>query len=82
MLGNLLNFLFTAYSLLLLARIIGSWFMKSGRSQIWVFICQYTDPYLNLFRRFIPPLGNLDISPIVAFFVLRIVQRLILSLFR
>lgn len=79
---NLLNFFFTAYSLLLLARIVGSWFMGSGRSQIWIFICQYTDPYLAIFRRFIPPMGNMDLSPIVAFFALKLIQKLILSLFR
>lgn len=82
MLVNLLNLLFTAYSLLLLARIIGSWFLGYSRNPLWLFICRYTDPYLNLFRRFIPPLGNIDISPIAAFFALKILQSFFLYILR
>ena len=33
-----------------------------------------TDPYLNFFRGIIPPLGGLDLSPILAFIVIRVVQ--------
>jgi YggT family protein len=33
-----------------------------------------TDPYLNLFRGLIPPLGGLDLSPIVAFFTLNVLS--------
>ena len=41
------------------------------------------EPWLGIFRRFIPPLGMIDISPIVAIIALRIVQRLLVSvLFR
>ena len=34
---------------------------------------QLTDPYLNIFRSVIPPLGGIDLSPIVAIFLLQIV---------
>ncbi len=37
-------------------------------------------PYLNLFRRFIPPLGPLDLSPIVGIFALQIVGNLLASI--
>ena len=37
-------------------------------------------PYVDLFRRFIPPLGGLDFSPIVAIVVLGVIERLILSI--
>lgn len=82
MLVNLLNLLFTAYTLLLLGRIIGSWFMGYSRSPLWLFICKCTDPYLAVFRRFIPPLGHFDVSPIVAFFALKILQSFLMALFR
>ena len=83
MLINLLNLCFTAYFLLLLARIIGSWFLSMSSHPIWLFICKFTEPYLALFRRLIPPIGGrFDISPIVAFFVLRIIQSFLFSLFR
>lgn len=35
------------------------------------------EPYLGLFRRFIPPLGGVDVSPIVAIFVLAAIERLV-----
>ena len=34
------------------------------------------EPYLSIFRRFIPPVGGIDFSPIIAFFVLSLVPRL------
>lgn len=46
------------------------------------FIAFYTDPYLNLFRKIIPPLGILDISPIFAFFSISILKDLIIFLIR
>jgi YggT family protein len=43
------------------------------------FVAFYTDPYLNLFRRFIPPIGGvLDLSPLLGFFALQIMENLIL----
>ena len=43
-----------------------------------------TDPYLNIFRRFIPPIrlgpGALDISPIIAIVVLTLVARIVVPL--
>jgi uncharacterized protein YggT (Ycf19 family) len=45
------------------------------------FVSFYTDPYLNLFRRLLPPLGGvLDISPILGFFALRIAEMILLGL--
>jgi YggT family protein len=42
------------------------------------FVEETTDPYLNLFRRFIPPIGGrLDISPIIAILVLWVVAGLV-----
>ena len=37
-------------------------------------------PWLNLFRRFIPPMGGVDFSPVVAIIALQLVQRLVLQL--
>ena len=45
-------------------------------------LAKICDPYLNLFRKFIPPLGGMvDVSPIVALLVLQFGLRLILMLF-
>jgi YggT family protein len=44
------------------------------------FLRDICEPYLRLFRRFIPPIGMFDITPIIAIFVLIIVQRLAVGL--
>ena len=44
------------------------------------FLYDVCDPYLRIFRRFMPPLGPLDLSPMVAIFVLLIVQNVLVSL--
>ncbi len=70
---------FTIYSLMILIRVLSSWFPRFQNSFIIRFIAHYTDPYINLFRRFIPLIGGvLDLSPLVAFFVLKLVEKLIL----
>lgn len=66
--------LFLVYTMMLFTRIIGSWFPDFSQSRFMQFISFYTDPYLNAFRRVIPPLGMLDLSPIVAFFALQILE--------
>lgn len=43
------------------------------------FIRDITDPYLDIFRRFIPPVNGLDFSPIVAVIALQILQLLVCS---
>lgn len=58
------------YLIMLFARILGSWIPELQQSRFMQFVAFYTDPYLNFFRRFIPPLGMLDISPIFAFLAL------------
>jgi len=70
MLLYFLNILFTTYILMLLVRVFGSWFPSFAQSRLMRFIAYYTDPYLNLFRRIIPPIGMMDISPMFAFIAL------------
>jgi YggT family protein len=67
-LGNFIQI----YLLLLIVRILLSWFQTADWAmQVMGFLSPVTDPYLNLFRSFIPPLGGLDLSPIVAIFLLQ-----------
>jgi YggT family protein len=78
-LGNIIHWVFLIYTLFLLVRIIGSWFPAFSQHKMMRFVAFYTDPYLNLFRRFIPPIGGvLDLSPLLGFFVLQIMENLIL----
>src|ERR671915_1882007 len=71
------------YFLLIFAYILMSWVRLPY--SIWLnriqrFLYDVVEPYLRIFRRFIPPLGPLDISPIVAIFVLWIVSGLVIRL--
>jgi YggT family protein len=76
------------YLVLIFIRIIMSWIPRMPYNRILnaflTFVTDVTDPYLNLFRRFLPPVrigpGALDLSPIVATFVLIIVSSLVAGL--
>ena len=46
------------------------------------FLRDVCEPYLSLFRRFIPPIGPIDISPIVAIIVLQVVGNIIIGIVR
>ncbi|WP_080846524.1 YggT family protein [Cytobacillus gottheilii] len=59
------------YSWALIIYILMSWFPNAKESAIGQFLARICEPYLEPFRRFIPPIGMLDISPLVAIFVLR-----------
>lgn len=76
-----IRILFLSYTVLLFIRIILSWFPQWQDYHFVRFIAFYTDPYLNIFRRILPPLGGvLDLSPILAFFSLRILEMICLWL--
>lgn len=79
---SIIDLLFQLYMLMLFVRILSSWAPQLMDYKLMQFIAFYTDPYLNLFRRFIPPLGMIDISPILAFFALSILKDIIIFLLR
>ncbi len=61
------------YTILLIVRVLLTWFPTiDWYSQPFAALSQITDPYLNLFRSIIPPLGGIDISPILAIFLLQL----------
>jgi len=63
---------FALYNVLLLVRILLSWFPNiDWYRNPWAIISQLTDPYLNIFRSFVPPLGGIDFSPILAILLLQ-----------
>jgi len=76
---------FRVYTYLLIIRILISWFRHNPYQPVIRFIYEITDPYLNLFRKIIPPFGMLDLSPILALFALQLLEWLVhqvLYLFR
>ena len=71
------------YTLIIFVYCILTWFPANQGiiADIRNALEKITDPYLGLFRRFIPPIGGMvDISPIVALLVLQFLVRLIVSL--
>lgn len=79
MLTYLIVRLVDAYSLIICVYVLMSWFpIRSGiLADIENVLGKLCDPYLNLFKKIIPPLGMVDISPIVALLVLQFAVRLI-----
>ena len=66
------------YSYILIVRVLLTWFPSIDWSNgILAAMCSITDPYLNIFRGVIPPIGGLDISSILAFLLLSVFQDLL-----
>jgi YggT family protein len=68
------------YTLLILAFIITSWIRlpySPWLNRIQRFLYDVCDPFLRLFRKVIPPLGPLDLSPMVAVITLYAVDRIV-----
>ena len=85
--ANYVSALFLVYLILIFARILLSWIPRLPYNPILSavvnFIHEVTDPYLNLFRRVLPPVGGggfaLDLSPMIATFVLIIVWQVVVA---
>lgn len=80
--------LFLVYLVLIIIRVLLTWvprlpYNRALRATVG-FIEEVTDPYLNLFRRFLPPIGGggfaLDLSPILGIILLIILQRVVVGL--
>ena len=72
-----IDLIFTFFYLAIMARIILSWFRFDPYHPVSVFLYRVTEPILGFFRGLIPPVGMLDLSPIVAIVVLGIVQQML-----
>jgi YggT family protein len=86
--ADFLNALLNVYILLIFAYILTSLIFSFGgripysrwSSAALGFLRDVCEPYLGLFRRFIPPIGPVDVSPIVAILLLRIVGGFVVAL--
>lgn len=81
MVARAVNSIFYFYTLLLFIRIFLTWIPSTDwYAQPFAWLKSITDPFLNIFRNIIPPIGGmLDISPILAFIVLQLVQGLLVG---
>ncbi|MFN2455105.1 MAG: YggT family protein [Pyrinomonadaceae bacterium] len=73
LIGYLLYGLLAVYSLLIIMRVIFSW-VVSYSNPVMRFLTRATDPILIPARRIIPPIGMMDISPIIVIFMLQLFQ--------
>ena len=80
--------LFLVYIILILIRVLMSWIPRMPYNPalraVLDFVSQTTDPYLNLFRRILPPIGGggfgLDLSPMIGIVVLYILRAVVVGL--
>ena len=80
MIAYIVSLCFKIYFILLFARVLSSWIPQLQQTNFIRFIAFYTDPYLNFFRKIIPSIGGLDISPILAFFAFYAIRWLVFSI--
>jgi uncharacterized protein YggT (Ycf19 family) len=77
--GLVINFISTAlqiYSYLIIGYVLLSWFPNARESFIGQFLGRIVEPYIGIFRKFIPPIGGvLDLSPIIALLALTFITR-------
>ena len=87
-LANYVQAVFYVYTLLIIAYILSSLFFAFGgrlpysrwSSAILGFLRDVCEPFLSIFRRFIPAIGPLDLSPIVAILLLNLVGSVLANL--
>lgn len=86
--AEFLRALLLVYTILIFAYILSSLVQSAGMripysgptSAVLGFLRAAVEPYLSIFRRFIPPLGPIDLSPIVGILLLQIVGGLVIGL--
>jgi YggT family protein len=77
---NTVDLIFTLLTLAIFARAILSWFVRDPYNPLVYWLDRLTDPILEPIRRFVPPIGMMDITPIIALFLLQILQAIIHNL--
>ena len=81
MIGRLFSALIDFYVILIVIYVLMSWFPheKGIMKDIYDVLGSVCEPYLVLFRKIIPPMGNIDFSPVFAVIVLELIARLIVK---
>lgn len=71
---GILDTIFTIYQFMIFGYILMSWIPSLQQSAIGEFLGTLVEPYLGVFRKIIPPIGMIDISPIIALFALQYIK--------
>lgn len=79
--SHVVNWLIELYILAICVSALLSWFPNAYHSRFGQWLNGIVAPYINIFERFIPPIFGLDFSPMIAIFVLMILENLLNRLF-
>lgn len=82
-LANYIHALFLVYYVLLIIRVVFSWIGIPSQKAVLIlfrFVYDVTEPYLGIFRRFLPPMGGIDFSPFIGIILLNVIERIIVGL--
>lgn len=80
MLRYVLGLLFNLYTLALLVRVLFGWIQVPYTGRFMHFLWRITEPVLAPIRSLLPPLAGFDLSPLVAFFLLRLLEQVVLTM--
>ncbi|MER2105489.1 MAG: YggT family protein [Solibacillus sp.] len=75
MIYSVVSTVFLIYRFMLIGYILMSWIPALQSSAVGGFLSKVCEPYLGFFRKFIPPIGMIDFSPIVGLFVLVFIEQ-------
>jgi YggT family protein len=74
---QLIDLFLTIYIWIIIARAIISWVNPSPYHPLVRFLYKVTEPVLAPLRKIIPPLGGIDISPVIVIFIIFVIQNLL-----
>ncbi|MEK9197695.1 YggT family protein [Ureibacillus sp. 179-F W5.1 NHS] len=73
--STVITMAFSIYSFMLIIYILMSWVPAAQGSAFGRLLAKLCEPYLGFFRKFIPPIGMIDFSPIIAILLLTFIER-------
>jgi uncharacterized protein YggT (Ycf19 family) len=69
------------YEILIIVYVLMSWFRPTGFfAEVYRTLGTIVEPWIGLFRRIVPPLGMIDISPLVALIALRLITQFLVRI--
>ncbi|KGR73819.1 YggT family protein [Ureibacillus sinduriensis] len=72
---SIVSIAFSIYSFMLIVYILMSWVPAAQESSFGRLLAKLCEPYLGFFRKFIPPIGMIDFSPIIGILLLNFIER-------
>ncbi len=74
---DIIRYLCEVLTIVIIARVIVSWFSPSPTNRLAIILYQLTEPFLAPLRRIIPRVGMFDFTPVVAIILLRLIASLL-----